>query len=146
MSNSVVKKEKTMLEYQIKAQSKAGGKAIVIANKTEISFEASAGRDEALPNPAELLLTALAACILKNVERYAGILHFSYRTAQISIKAQRSDRPPMMQKIDYVLEIDTDIDDRKLQLWHKNIIKFGTISNTLARATELNGMIKKIER
>ena len=133
-----------MLEYQIKASSKAGGKASAIANKTDIRFDASSGRDDMLPNPAELLLTALAACILKNVERYAGILHFSYRSAQISIKGQRSDRPPMMQKIDYVLEINTDIDDRKLQLWHKNIIKFGTISNTLAKATELNGVIKKM--
>ena len=134
-----------MLEYQIKANSKAGDNAFAIANKTEIRFDASAGRDDTLPNPAELLLTALAACILKNVERYAGILHFPYRSAHISIKGQRSDRPPMMQKIDYVLEIDTDIDDRKLALWHKNIIKFGTISNTLAKATDLNGIIKKMK-
>ena len=133
-----------MLEYQIKASSKAGGNASAIANKTEIRFDASSGRNDMLPNPAELLLTALAACILKNVERYASILHFPYRSAQINIKGQRDDRPPMMQKIDYVLEIDTDIDDRKLQLWHRNIIKFGTISNTLAKATELNGVIKKM--
>ena len=133
-----------MLEYQIKASSKAGGKASAIANKTEIRFDASSGRDDMLPNPAELLLTALAACILKNVERYAGILHFSYRSARISIKGQRNDLPPMMQKIDYILEIDTDVDDRKLQLWHKNIIKFGTISNTLASATDLNGVIKRM--
>ena len=132
-----------MLEYQIKAQSKAGGNAFAIANKTEIRFDASSGRDDMLPNPVELLLTALAACILKNVERYAGILQFSYRSAQISINAQRSDRPPMMKKIDYILEIDTDIDDRKLQIWHKNIIKFATISNTLVKATELNGVIIK---
>ena len=134
-----------MLEYQITAQSKAGGNASAIANKTEIRFDASSGRDDMLPNPAELLLTALAACILKNVERYAGILHFPYRSARININGQRSDRPPMMQKIDYVLEIDTDVDDRKLQLWHKNILKFGTISNTLAKATELNGVIKKMK-
>ena len=134
-----------MLEYQIKASSKADGNASAIANKTEIRFDASSGRDDMLPNPAELLLTALAACILKNVERYAGILHFPYRSARISIKGQRNDRPPMMQKIDYVLEIDTDIDDRKLQLWHRNIIKFGTISNTLASATDLNGVIKRIK-
>jgi len=134
-----------MLEYQIKAQSKAGGSAFAIANKTEIRFDASSGRDDMLPNPAEMLLTSLAACILKNVERYAGILDFSYRSARISINGQRSDRPPMMQKIVYVLEIDTDVDDRKLLLWHKNIIKFGTISNTLAKVTELNGIIKKIE-
>ncbi len=141
-----LKKQEKMLEYQIKSNSKAGGNAFAIANKTEIRFDASAGRDDTLPNPAELLLTALAACILKNVERYAEILHLSYRSAQISIKGQRSDRPPMMQKIDYVLEIDTDIDDRKLALWHKNIIKFGTISNTLAKATDLNGIIKKMKK
>jgi len=141
----MLKKQKTMLEYQITAQSKAGGKASAIANQTEIRFDASAGRDTVLPNPAELLLTALAACILKNVERYSQILHYPYKSAKVSVKGERSDRPPAMQKIDYILEIDTDLDDKKLQLWHKNIIKFGTISNTLAKATELNGVIKKMK-
>jgi len=131
-----------MLEFTISASSQKGGKATGTAHKTTIDFDASAGRDEVLPNPAELLLTALSACILKNVERYSEILNYSYRSAKITVKGKRSDHPPVMQRIDYVLEVDTDIDERKLMNWHKNVIKFGTISNTLAKACELNGEIK----
>jgi len=131
-----------MLEYKIVSESQKGGKAIALANKSTIEFDATAGRDEVLPNPAELLLTALSACILKNVERYSEILHCPYKSAKITVIGERSDKPPAMQKINYILEIDTDIDERKLKNWHKNIIKFGTISNTLARACELKGEIK----
>ena len=131
-----------MLQYEISATSEKGGKATAIVNKQAINFDASAGRGDILPNPAELLLTALAACILKNVERYSGILHYPYKSAKITVKGERSDRPPAMQKIEYLLEIDTDIDERKLKNWHKNIVKFGTISNTLANACELEGEIK----
>jgi len=131
-----------MNRYQITAETQKGGKAKALANKTELYFDASAGRDETLPNPAELLLTALAACILKNVERYAEILHYPYQTARVSITGERSDRPPVMNEIHYVLEIDTDVEERHLNNWHKNIIKFGTISNTLARAVSLSGTVQ----
>jgi len=135
-----------MLKYKITAKSQKGGKATSLANQSAIDFDATAGRDEVLPNPAELLLTALSACILKNVERYSEILHYPYKSAKITVSGDRSDNPPAMQKINYILEIDTDIDERKLNNWHKNIIKFGTISNTLARACELSGEIKIINQ
>ena len=135
-----------MLEYKISATSQKGGKATAIANQQAVNFDAGPGRDEVLPNPAELLLTALSACILKNVERYSEILHYPYKSAKITVKGERSDRPPAMQKIEYLLEIETDIDERKLNNWHKNIIKFGTISNTLANACELKGEIRYIKK
>ena len=131
-----------MLSYKITAHSESAGNATANANQSEIRFDASSGRDNQLPNPAELLLTALAACILKNTERYSEILHYPYKSAKITVKGERSDQPPSMQKIEYILEIETDIDERKLNNWHKNILKFGTISNTLANACELNGEIK----
>jgi len=118
---------------------------MAIANQTEIIFDASAGRDDQLPNPAELLLAAFAACILKNVERYSEILHYPYRSARIYIQGERSDRPPAMQKIDYILEIDTDIEEHKLKNWHKNIIKFGTIYNTIAKSVEVRGIIDYLD-
>ncbi len=133
-----------MLQYQISASSEKGGKARSLSNKTVIEFDATPGRDEVLPNPAELLLTALAACILKNVERYSEMLHYSYKTAKITVKGERSDVPPAMQRIEYLLEIDTDIEERKLKNWHRNIIKFGTITNTLLRACEVKGDIKRL--
>ena len=131
-----------MLEYNIKALSLAGGEAVATANNGTIHFDASAGGEDKLPNPEELLLTSLAACMLKNVERFSEILKYNYTQAKVSIKGVRNDRPPYMSKIDYVLQIETEMDEKKLHLLHKNILKFGTITNTIAKAAELNGTIE----
>jgi uncharacterized OsmC-like protein len=133
-----------MLEYEINATLQLGGQAEANANHTKISFDATSGRDNILPNPAELLLTSLAACILKNVQRYSEILKIPYRSARITINGIRNDNPPFMKEIEYRLEIDTDADERKLNTWHKNILKFGTITNTLMRACKVKGEIKKM--
>ncbi len=132
-----------MLEYEIKATIQQGGKAEAIANQSMVSFDATSGRDEVLPNPAELLLTSLAACMLKNVQRYSEILKIPYRSARVTIHGIRNDNPPFMSQIHYNLEIDTDADERQLNVWHKNILKFGTITNTLKRACLLEGTLKK---
>ena len=135
-----------MLEYEIKAVSETGGKATATANKLEIKFDATSGRDKTLPNPAELLLISLAACILKNVQRYAEILHYPYRKAAVTVHGIRNDNPPYMSEITYRIEVDSDLEDKKLNILHKNILKFGTITNTLARACKVNGTIEKIRK
>jgi len=131
-----------MLSYKIKADSLKGGKASIEANNSIIDFDASSGRKDNLPNPAELLLSSLAACMLKNVERFSEILKFDYAKASIQIKGLRNDHPPFMSKIDYKLQVESDMEEKKLHLLHKNILKFGTITNTLAKVAELNGTIE----
>lgn len=135
-----------MLTYQIKAESQKGGQAKAIANHATINFDASADHQENLPNPAELLLTSLSACMLKNVERFSKILKYDYVKAEIEIEGIRNETPPFMSEINYVLKIDSDMDERKLNLLHKNILKFGTITNTLAKAAKLNGTIEFMEK
>jgi uncharacterized OsmC-like protein len=132
-----------MLEYNISATVQQGGLAQATANHSGIAFDATSGRDDILPNPAELLLTSLAACMLKNVQRYSEILHIPYRIARITIHGIRNDNPPFMSEISYLLEIDTDADEHQLNTWHKNILKFGTITNTLKRSCLLEGTLKK---
>lgn len=133
-----------MLEYQVNATVVSGGAAKSFANHSEISFDATSGRDEVLPNPAELLLTSVAACILKNVQRYSEILKIPYRSAKITVNGTRNDNPPFMKEITYRLEVDTDADDKKIANWHKNILKFGTISNTVAKAVRFKGEMEKM--
>ncbi len=41
------------------------------------------------------------------------------------------------------LVLDTDEIDQRLDLLHRNLRKYGTISNTLAEATELVGTIRR---
>jgi len=134
-----------MLEYEIKAEVKAGGTAQAQVNQSVVHFDATSGRDDVLPNAAELLLTSLAACILKNVQRYSEILKIPYRKAKISVHGIRNDNPPFMKEINYKLEIDTDANERRVNTWHKNIVKFGTITNTLMRACEVKGEMIKMQ-
>ena len=47
---------------------------------------ALAGRRDAL-NPAELLLAALSACMIKGIERVAPMLKFSFRGVEVRVIA-----------------------------------------------------------
>lgn len=103
---------------------------------------ALAGRTDAF-NPAEALLAALAACMIKSAERALPVLGFSLRGLEVRLSAERQDAPPLIARIDYEIMVDTDEPDRRLELLHRNIRKYGTISNTLAAATTLEGVIRR---
>ncbi|MDO9127566.1 MAG: OsmC family peroxiredoxin, partial [Parvibaculum sp.] len=55
----------------------------------------------------------------------------------------RQDSPPKMISIDYEIVVDTDESDHRLDLLHSNVRKYGTISNTVAEATRLEGTIRR---
>ena len=132
-----------MLEYRVSARridshgSEASTKNASILLDTDV-----AGRLDAF-NPAELLLASLAACIIKGIERVLPILKFSLRGVEVSLHGGRQDKPPKMVEISYEILVDTDEPDRRLELLHENVRKFGTISNTLAGAAKLDGVIRR---
>lgn len=92
-----------------------------------------AGRVDAF-NPAEILLASIAACMIKGTERVTPLLDFKLRGVHVALHGERQDSPPKMPSITYALTIDTDESDQRLKLLHKNILKYGTISNTVAQA------------
>jgi hypothetical protein len=53
--------------------------------------------------------------------------------------------PPGMESIHYEIMVDTDEPDRRLELLHENVKKFGTVFNTLAPGTELFGLLRRKE-
>ncbi len=132
-----------MLEYHVNARridahgSEASAKDATITLDTDM-----AGRADAF-NPAELLLASLAACMLKGTERVIPILGFSLRGMTVSLRGTRQDSPPRMQRIVYDIVVDTDESDARLALLHRNLLKYGTISNTLGAAVELSGTIRR---
>lgn len=132
-----------MLEYHVTARridshgSEASAKAATIILDT-----AMAGREDAF-NPAEMLLASLAACMLKGAERVAPMLEFDLRGVEVSLHGQRQDSPPKMIRIAYEIVVETDESDQRLDLLHRNLRKYGTISNALAEATELVGTIRR---
>jgi uncharacterized OsmC-like protein len=101
-----------------------------------------AGRVDAF-NPAELLLAALAACIIKGIERVTPILKFDLRGVEVQIHGTRQDILPRMDSINYEILIDTDESDHRLELMHENIKKYGTVYNTVAPGTKLNGTLQR---
>ena len=127
--------------YTVEAESVHGGAATIAARATTIAFDGSASTGELLPGPADLLAAALAACILKNVERFSTILPFRYQRARIQVQIERQGPPPRIARASYALRIVTDEPDHRVELLHRNILRFGTITNTLAAACELEGTI-----
>ena len=94
-------------------------------------------------NPAELLLAALAACMIKGIERVAPMLKFQLRSVTVQVHGVRQDAPPRMESIEYVLVVDSDESDERLELLHTNVRKFGTVFNTVAPGTKLRGELRR---
>lgn len=132
-----------MLEYSVTAQRRDAQGSIASVRDAEVLLDTSlAGRTDAL-NPAELLLAALAACMIKGVERAAPMLKFKFRGVEVRLHAVRQDAPPKLLSIDYELIVDSDEPDRRLDRLHTNVRKYGTISNTLDAAVPLTGTVRR---
>jgi uncharacterized OsmC-like protein len=101
-----------------------------------------AGNPQAF-NPAELLLAALSACMIKGIERVTPILKFQLRGVEVRVHGVRQDVPPRLESIQYEIIVDTDEPDRRLDLLHDNVRKYGTVFNTVAPGTELTGVLQR---
>jgi len=103
------------------------------------------GRADAF-NPAELLLAALAACMIKGIERVTPILKFEWRNITVNISGVRRDVPPSMESISYEIIVDSDESDHRLELLHENVKKYGTVFNTVAPGTKLSGTLIRLPK
>lgn len=131
------------LEYRVEARRVDAHGSVASTKQAEIVLDTDlAGRPDAF-NPAELLLAAVAACMLKGIERVTPMIQFALRGVEVKLHGVRQDSPPKMVSIDYELIVDTDETDQRLELLHKNVRKYGTISNTVAQAVRLQGLIRR---
>ena len=112
-------------------------KSATVALDTDLAGNASAF------NPAELLLAALAACMIKGIERVTPMLKFSLRGVEVHMHGVRQDVPPRMESISYEIVVDTDEPDTRLALLHDNVKKYGTVFNTVAPGTALDGTLSR---
>ena len=135
-----------MLEYSVTATRLDSSGSVAAARDAKVALDTSlAGRIDAL-NPAELLLAALGACMIKGIERATPLIRFDFRAVEVRLHAVRQDAPPRIVAIDYELIVDTDETDRRLELLHTNVRKYGTVSNTLSAACSLEGTIERMKR
>ena len=138
--------EQKSLEYSVSAHRLDSHGSIARCKNAEILLDTDmAGRNDAF-NPAELLLAALAACMIKGIERVAPMLKFQYRGVQVHLRGVRQNAPPRMLRIDYEIIVDTDEPDHRLELLHNNVRQFGTVFNTVAPGTDLTGTLRRAKR
>jgi uncharacterized OsmC-like protein len=134
------------LSFDVRANRIDDQSSVAFCKKTSINLDTNlAGSTDAF-NPAELLLAALSACIIKSIERITPILKFNIKKVEVKIHGIRQDVPPKMESINYTILIDSDESDHRLELLHENIKKFGTVYNTIAPNTLLTGSIIRMEK
>ena len=130
------------LEYGVSARAAHGGDAEVTAAETLIRLDAGwATPSTGAPGPADLLGSAFAACLLKNLARSGALLGFEYVDAQIDVVLRRQDAPPKFVSVTYDLRVTTDEPGRRVELVHTNLRKFGTVYNTLAAVCDVHGTL-----
>ena len=137
-SSTPPKMEFDVVSVRLSAQaSEARCKDALITLDTDM-----AGNRQAF-NPAELLLAALSACMIKGIERVTPILKFELRGVEVRVHGVRQDVPPRLESIRYEIIVDTDEPERRLDLLHENVRKFGTVFNTVSPGTELTGVLRR---
>jgi uncharacterized OsmC-like protein len=136
------------MEYRVAAHRVDARGSLAVARRAEIALgtdvapDNQPGHRDAF-NPVELLLAALAACMIKGVERVTPLLAFQIDTVEVPLQAHRQDAPPKITQIDYEILVGSAETDARLDLLHRNILKYGTISNTLSAAVALQGSLRR---
>lgn len=127
-------------EYVVHARATHGGPAEVDAADTTLPLDAAWGAaPSGAPGPADLLASAFAACMLKNLARSGALLDFAYDDAEVEVVLHRQDTPPRFTRVTYDLRITTTEPERRIALVHTNLRKYGTVYNTLAAVCEVSG-------
>ena len=131
-----------MLEYHLVADrvdehgtiARSGGAQLTLDTDME-------GREDAL-SPPELLLAALAACMVRAIQRALPLLRMEIGALSIEVRGWRQDSPPAIARIEYSIRVETEADEELLELLHRNVQK-GTIYHTLAAGTDLTGTLDR---
>ena len=127
-------------EYRITAHALVGGSAVAVAGTTSIDLDTTwGGTPTGLPGPADMLATAFAACLLKNLARSGALLAFSYEEAHVEVIARHQDSPPKFTEISYRLQVVTDETGAPCRALNRNPRSYGTVYNTLAGVCEVHG-------
>jgi uncharacterized OsmC-like protein len=132
------------MNYQIKASSISNQDAVIQIKESNIDFGTTEKTAETLPNPAEIFLGSLSACMLKNVERFSTMMKFTYSKATIEVQATRLEKPPRMDNVIYNLTIYSNDKKLKIALLKKNLEQFGTIYNTVKKSCTISGTINTV--
>lgn len=129
--------------YHVQGRSAAGGGGAIVAGNQTIPIDTAwaAATPSELPGPAELLASAFAACLLKNVERASTMMPFRYERAEVEVRVRRQDAPPKFVELEYEIRVVTSEEERRVEMLHRNLRQFGTVYNTIAAVCEVHGTL-----
>jgi uncharacterized OsmC-like protein len=134
-----------MMEFTVRAKRLDAHGSAALCKDASITLDTDlAGRKDAF-NPAELLMAALAACMIKSIERVTPMLKMNVRGVEVRLHGVRQDVPPRMESIDYEILVDTEENDDRLALLHDNVKKYGTVYNTVVPGTQLKGRLRRAD-
>jgi uncharacterized OsmC-like protein len=132
------------MRYEVTARRLDETGSLAISHGAEVALGTDLAGSPGAMNPVELLLSALAACMIKGVERVTPALAFQFDGIDLRLEAERQDAPPKLTLIRYEIVVATKESDQRLDLLLRNILKYGTISNTLAGAVPMTGTIRRV--
>jgi uncharacterized OsmC-like protein len=132
-----------LLEYSVVARRVDSHSSEANCKDARITLDTDLAGNAQAFNPAELLLAALAACIIKGIERVTPILNFQSQGVEVRVHGVRQNEPPKMVSIDYEIIVSTGESDHRLKLLHENVRRYGTVFNTLAPVTALGGTLRR---
>lgn len=99
---------KPKLSYTVTARRTDAHGSLAQCKDASITLDTDlAGRADAF-NPAELLLAAICACMIKGIERSIPMLHLTLRGVEVRIDGVRQDVPPKMESIHYEIIVDSN--------------------------------------
>ncbi|MFZ3231415.1 MAG: OsmC family protein [Pseudobdellovibrio sp.] len=137
---------KAKMTFDVLSKRISSEASIAFCKNAKIDLDTNLAGNPNAFNPAELLLAALTACMIKGIERVVPILKFNLRHVEVKIHGVRQDIPPKFESITYEIFVDTDEVDHRLELLHDNVKKYGTVFNTVAPGTELFGKLIRMEK
>jgi uncharacterized OsmC-like protein len=131
------------MRYEVQARRVDAAGSLASTHGAEVALGTGLAGDPGAMNPVELLLSALAACMIKGAERATPLLGFMLDGLSVRLEAERQDAPPKLVSIRYEITVQSPENDARPDLLHRNILKYGTISNTLAAAVPLTGTLRR---
>lgn len=132
------------MNNHINASSVLNQDAEIHIKQSNIHSGISSKTVDILTNPAELFLDLFAGNRLKNVEHFSRMMPFSYTMATLEIQATHLENPLRRNYIIYDLTVYSNNSKFNIDLFKKNLDKFGTIFNTVKLSSEISGAIKTI--
>lgn len=84
-------------------------------------------------------MAALGTCLLTNVNAIGKKMDLKIDEARVDISAIRSDNPPALTEISYLLTLKSKEPSNRLLKLHELCVKWGTVTNTLLNGLDLHG-------